>query len=165
MRARAAITAGSALRQLHRYNDALHVETAALRRALPVEHVHLLIGLAADAVGLGDAVLCARRLRAAERALPPRDWRARVRLDWVRCEHALLIDDPSASVRFARAALRRSRRTGSARHEAKSLLFLGVALREAGRAGSATALREAVRIARGCGSREIAAVAARVAKE
>jgi hypothetical protein len=164
IRARAAATAGSALRQSRRYGLARQVESAALRTAPPSERVHLLIGLAADAVGEGDEAGCARLLRRAVRALPPRAWRARVRLDWVRCEHALLTGDPEGAARFARASLVRSRRAGARRHEAKSLLFLGVSLRAGGRGGEDAVLRDAARIAAACGAAELASVATRVGK-
>ncbi|MCA1834462.1 MAG: hypothetical protein ABR548_00915 [Actinomycetota bacterium] len=147
IRVRAAVTAGSALRQRHLYDEAEAIESRALRNAPSEERAHLLIGLAADAVGRGDAGLCARRLGAAHHALRSRDWRARVRLDWVRCEHALLTGDAIRAVRVARAALLRSRRAGARRHQAKSLLFLGVSLRSAGKYGADESLLEALRLA------------------
>jgi tetratricopeptide (TPR) repeat protein len=160
VKTRAAVTAGSALRQLRRYDEARSIETAALRAAPARERAHVLIGLAADAVGVGDARTCARRLSEAARALPARDWRARVRLDWVRCERALLTGDAVAAVAFARSALRRSLRAGAVRHEAKSLLFLGVSLRTAARGDEGRrALRKAEQRARSCGATHLARVA------
>lgn len=161
VRARAAVTAGSALRQLRRYDEARAVELAALRNAhARSDRAHLLIGLAADAVGTGDARTCARRLKEAERALPARDWRARVRLDWVRCEHALLTGNPRAAAGFARTALRRALRARALRHAAKSLLFLGVSLRAQGRDEEGReALRAAAKLARACGAAYLARVA------
>lgn len=157
--ARAAVTAGSALRQLGRHEDAAAVERAALRTAPPDQRAHLLIGLAADAVGLGDARMCKRRPTEAAAALPARDSRARIRLAWVRAEHAFMIGRPCAAVTLAREALARSRTAAMPRHEAKSLLFLGVALRECGRPDATKALALARDRANECGARPVARVA------
>jgi len=148
--ARPAITLGSVLRQTNRHAEAREVERAALRRTPAGEaRTHLLIGLAADAVGLGD-------LRAVDAALdrvgrrPSGGWRAGVRLDWVRCERELLAGHPEAAAGRGRRALERSRRAGAKRHEAKSLLFLGAALSQVAprpKAG-APASREAERALR-----------------
>jgi hypothetical protein len=126
-----AVTLGSVLRQTGRHGEARTVERAALASAPGgAARVHLLIGLAADAVGLGelpqvDTVL--RRLR------PPvaGGWRAAVRLRWVRCERDLLAGRPAAAAVHARRALAIADRARARRHVAKSKLFLGVALLEA----------------------------------
>jgi len=157
--AAAAVTAGSALRQSHRHADAEAVERRALRIASADQRVHLLIGLAADAVGLGNASACARRLVAAAAALPTRDPRARIRLAWVRTEHALLIDAARDAARHAREALRRSRSAGFARHEAKSLLFVGVCLRRLGAARWRSIVEQAAEIAAASGARPVQDVA------
>src|SRR5260221_3675201 len=128
IRVRAAVTAGSALRQLGHYDQAASIERRALR--LGREPAHLRISLAADAVGLGDVRACARELAAAQAALAARDPRARIRLDWVRCEHALLRADAHAAAGWARSALRRSRAAGVRRPPAKAPLFFGAPLAE-----------------------------------
>jgi hypothetical protein len=145
LRARAAVTLGSALRQRGRHADARVVERAALRGARRAEdRSHLLIGLAADAVGVGDLAAVDDALRRVPET--PRGWRVRVRMRWVRCERELLAGRPARAAGHARAALALSRRAGAARHEAKSNLFLGAALIEsARRAGAPPRLeREAV---------------------
>ena len=159
-RARAAVTAGSALRQLSRHAEAQDLERSAL--SLGTERAHLLIGLAADAVGLGDPGACARRLHQARDAMPARDPRARIRLEWVRCEHALMKADPAGGAAFARAALKRSRIAGYRRHVAKSWLFLGVALSEAGLRSGDDALRNARDEATAIGAEPVAEVARRL---
>jgi hypothetical protein len=124
---RAAATLGSVLRQTGRHAEARTVERSAIRRAPTAElRGHLRIGLVADAVGLG-------RLPAVDRALAQigsvRGWRARVRLEWVRCERELLAGRAGLAAGHARRAHRLAAKAGARRHEAKSLLFLGVALR------------------------------------
>jgi hypothetical protein len=127
--AHAAATLGSILRQTGRHAQARTIESAALRRAATRElRAHLLIGLAADSVGIGDLAGVDRALRraAAERA---RGWRVAVRLRWVRCERELLAGHPAAAARWARSALAAAENAGARRHIAKSLLFLGAASR------------------------------------
>ena len=124
---RAAATLGSILRQTGRHARARTIESAALRRAPTRElRAHLLIGLAADAVGLGDLAAVDRGL---ERAVAERSrgWRVTVRLRWVRCERELLAGHPAAAARWARSALAAAEKAGAQRHIAKSLLFLGAA--------------------------------------
>jgi tetratricopeptide (TPR) repeat protein len=159
VRVAASVTAGSALRQMGEHRRARAFDERALRSAATrPERAHALIGLAADAVGAGDAAGCARRLaRAAEFARG--DARAGIRLDWVRAEHALMTGDARAAARFAKRALARSRAREMKRHEAKSSLFYGVALAAAGDEEAAKHLRTAERIARRIGAKPIATVA------
>jgi hypothetical protein len=159
VRARAAITLGSVLRQTNRHADARVVDRTALRSARDAAtRAHLLIGLAADAVGLGD-------LAAVDRAIarigprPAGGWRVAVRLRWVRCERELLAGRPIAAARHARSAVRRARSAGAIRHEAKSELFLGAALAGLEPASSARALRRARALASRVGARPVADVA------
>jgi hypothetical protein len=167
LKARSAVTLGSALRQSDRHADARVVERAALRRVAGDElRAHLRIGLAADAVGLGRLADVDANLAAVPRT--GRDWRVRVRLGWVRCERELLAGRPAAAVRHARAAGALAAKNRAARHEAKSSLFLGAALldvvaRDPGRADlireARRALRRALTLAERTGARPIAAVA------
>jgi len=160
LRARAAATLGSVLRQTGRHAEAASVERAAIVRGVaPAGRTHLLIGLVADAVGLAD-------LRAVDRALkqvgprPAGGWRARVRLAWVCCERELLAGRPEAAAAHARRGLAAAEKAGAKRHAAKSFLFLGAALTGAGEAAEARrALRRAHRIASRIGAAPIAAVA------
>jgi tetratricopeptide (TPR) repeat protein len=169
VRARATVTLGSVLRQTGRHGAARVVEEAALATAPGAElRRHLLIGLAADAVGLGELEVVVATLRRAGSELVG-GWRAGVRLRWVRCERDLLAGRPAGAARHARDAVALSRRAGARRHEAKSLLFAGAALRAAAARGHGTAaeeeearrsLREAGRIAARIGARPVADVAA-----
>lgn len=161
IRVAAAITAGSALRQLGRHRAAQEHDRRALRLArTDSERAHALIGLAADAIGTGRAALCGRRLAEATALAARDDWRAQVRLDWVRTEHGLALGRPRAALHSARRALRRVRAEGARRHIAKSHLFLGVALQEAGdERAAARELNAALAGARAIGAEPIAAVA------
>jgi hypothetical protein len=160
VRVSASLTLASALRQTDRHRLARPHDERALRLATDkAERAHALIGLAADAVGVGDRPACERRLRQAAEAAPRGDWRVWVRLYWVRAEHALLADDPRHAARWAALALARAKRAGAARHVAKSLLFLGVALDAAGDARARRPLTEAARAAARLGAEPIAAVA------
>lgn len=145
---RALVTAASALRQTHRHLPAHPMDESALRLAPDdATAAHALIGLAADCVGLGRAEEAEGHIDAAVRRAPGGDWRIRVRLAWVRCEHALLTARARKAATHARDALERSRAAGARRHEAKSLLFLGVALREAGDPAWTDAVRKSREIA------------------
>ncbi len=87
------------------------------------------LGLAADAVGLGDEAAARVELEQATALLEGRSdwWRQKVRALWVRAEVALLGGDPGAAVKAADGAVSLAEGSGAPRHVAKSLLFLGVA--------------------------------------
>ncbi|HEU4675725.1 MAG TPA: hypothetical protein VFS29_07045, partial [Motilibacteraceae bacterium] len=120
------------------------------------------LGLAADAVGLGETDAARAHLEQAQavRAVLAgwrgggrpgvRDacWRQEVRLAWVRAEVGLLTGRTDLAVEASRAALAAAEAAGAPRHVAKSALFLGVAQREAGQPAAARAgLRRAAALA------------------
>ncbi|MGH2785360.1 MAG: hypothetical protein ACRDJ1_08860 [Actinomycetota bacterium] len=168
LRAHAAVTLGSILRQTGRHAEARTIEAAAVRRApSPELRAHLHVGLAADAVGLGE-------LRAVDRELEraaitgSRDRRLAVRIRWVRCERELLAGRADRAVVWARSALAVSRRAGARRHVAKSLLFMGAAELELARNADRSSLRKArsaLRASRDAAQRIGAEPVARVARE
>jgi hypothetical protein len=105
--------------------------------------VDALIGLAADAVGLGDAVAAHRLLEAAgvaAQTVP--SWRPRARLGWVRAELALVEGRPDAAIAPAAEALTAATWGGSARHVLKSRIVLTVARAAAGELPAATAVSD-----------------------
>jgi len=161
VRVAAAITLASVLRQTSRHPAAERWDRAALGKArADVERAHALIGLAADAIGRGRVSACESRLAEADALGLDGDWRVQVRLDWVRVERALTIGRARDGLSPGRRAVRRSREVDAPRHVAKSRLFYGVALADAGFA--ATARRElsaAERGARACGAGRVARVA------
>jgi tetratricopeptide (TPR) repeat protein len=113
------------------------------------------LGLAADAVGLGEAVVAAEFLaRARVRAEARQDWwRQGVRLAWVQAEVALLAGDAEAAVEAVTPAVHRAEVAGAPRHVAKSLLFLGVAQIQADRIDeAASTLRRAATLAESLGA-------------
>jgi len=129
LRHRFALTAGSALRQTNRHREAVTFDVLSERLATTAEQrAHAWISLAADAVGLGDAARCEALLERAGQGA--RTWRAQVRWRWVGTELALLTRDGAGALDHARIARAVSARAGAVRHEAKSLLFEGVALAE-----------------------------------
>ncbi|MCT2588155.1 hypothetical protein JT362_34100 [Actinophytocola sp. S1-96] len=85
----------------------------------------VLLGLAADAVGLGRPG-AARRLVAAVPA--DAGWRAAIRTGWVRAETELVAGRPGDAVRHAEPAAELAAWSGSVRHRVKSALVLGAAL-------------------------------------
>lgn len=86
-----------------------------------------LIGLAADAVGLGDAETADRLLHRVERDnVKQISWRSSVRLSWVRAELALSQQRPAEAVPWAGRAVELSRDAGAVRHRLKSELVLVV---------------------------------------
>jgi tetratricopeptide (TPR) repeat protein len=152
----AAATAASVHRQLGRHAAARTLDDRAL--ALAGDSAEAVfdarLGLAADAVGLGEAQVAETELaRAAEVAQGRADWwRQRVRLEWVRTEVALLTGDPAEAARCADAAVTLAEVSGAPRHVAKGLLFLGVAEVERGdRPAAVATLRRAATLAESLG--------------
>jgi hypothetical protein len=114
-----------------------------------------LLGLAADAVGLGDEPTAAARVAEAAALVDGRPdwWRQRVRLGWVQAEVALLAGRPADAVAAAAPAVDLAEHSGAPRHVAKGLLFLGVAQVEAGRPAEAVGtLRRAGLLAESLGT-------------
>ncbi len=110
------------------------------------------LGLAADAVGLGDADAAREHLATAEGLVDAHDdgwWRQRVRFDWCRAELALLEDTPGDAVSAAVAAVERAEHARAPRHVAKGLLFQGVAELQSGSAETVGTLRRAATLAEG----------------
>jgi hypothetical protein len=100
--------------------------------------VDALVGLAADAIGLGELALADRLLNRAERtAREHPSWRPLVRWHWVRAELALAQGLPEQAARVMEPAVALARRAGAARHEIKSAL-----VRSAAEAGAGRAVRE-----------------------
>ncbi len=107
------------------------------------------LGLAADAVGLGQPAAARAQLDEAA-ALASRDggrWRQQVRWGWVCAEVALLVEDATTAVRASSESTRTAENANAPRHVAKSLLFRGVAERQAGCRGAAATLRQAAALA------------------
>ena len=147
---------GSVRRQLGRHSDAREADQRALALADGGEAAFACrLGLAADAVGLGDDATAHSELEAAQALLPERPtewWRQRVRFDWVRAEVALLDGDAETAIGAAEAAVERAERARAPRHVAKSLLFQGVAQVTSGVAEGSTSLRRAATLAEGLGA-------------
>lgn len=148
---------GSIRRQLGRHAEARGVDERglALTDGTGEAAFTCLLGLAADAVGLGDSVTAHEHATAAEKLLPERTtewWRQRVRYDWVHAEIALLDEQPEAAVEHAESAVERAERARAPRHVAKSLLFQGVAQIQSGDLAGAAALRRAATLAEGLGA-------------
>lgn len=161
IRVAAAITLASVLRQTGRHARAETWDRAALDRArTDSERAHALVGLAADAIGRGRVSACEARLAQADALGVTGDWRVQVRIDWVRVERALTMGRPRDGMRAGRRAVLLARRADARRHVAKSRLFYGVALADAGFATAARReLTAASRGARACGAQQVARVA------
>lgn len=147
-RSLAASTYASLERQQGRYDSAAEFDRVAAATAGGSLDAQLdaLVGLTADAVGHGDLATARANLATLDAVLasappppvpsqpglpPPRDnWRAPIRRGWVACEVALLAEDPPAAVAAVLPAVTLAARRAAPRHLAKSLLFLGVAVRE-----------------------------------
>lgn len=127
----AASSMASVSRQLGRHAEGRVRDEVALDLAghAPEARFDALLGLAADAVGLGEDAEAAVRLGEAGELVVGRSdwWRQRVRLDWVAAEIALLRDRPTDAVERAAIAIALAESSGAPRHVAKGLLFQGVA--------------------------------------
>jgi hypothetical protein len=167
VRVMSAITLASVLRQMSRHAAAERWDRIALRDArTDIERAHALIGLAADAIGRQRVSACESRLTEAEWLGLDDEWRVQVRLDWVRVERALTIGRARDGLAPGRRALRRARQADAVRHIAKSRLFYGVALADAGFAAAAQReLSAASRGARACGAGRVARVARTVLEQ
>lgn len=153
----ASATVASVHRQLGRHAVAQGYDERALAGSMGLGEAGFdaLLGLAADAVGLGDPGTASDRLAEAAALTEGRPdwWRQRVRLGWVRAEVALLEGRPDDAVAAAQAAVDLAEHSGAPRHVAKGLLFLGVAQLEAGRPAEAVpALRRAGLLAESLGT-------------
>ncbi|HXV93351.1 MAG TPA: hypothetical protein VD813_08650 [Pseudonocardia sp.] len=159
--AHAAVTRASHLRQLGGHAAARGLDAYALRRAgtappepaleadgadPPAARADALVGLAADAVGLGEPELAERLLAAAAAQAHP-SWRCRVRVGWVQAELALARGRPAEAVEPARLAFAAARRAGSLRHVVKSGIVLAVARAAADPAAAPEAVTELDRAA------------------
>jgi hypothetical protein len=87
-----------------------------------------LIGLAADALGVGRFAASSRLLRRAGERVGELPARSKVRLAWVTAELAMVTGDGCAAVGHARRAVDASGSTGSVRHAVKSDVVLAAAL-------------------------------------
>ena len=138
----AAATVASIHRQLGRHSVAQGYDEMALEGSAGEGEAGFdgQLGLAADAVGLGEREEATSRLAEAELLADDRPdwWRQRVRLGWVRAEVALLHGRADEAAAAAAAAVELAEHSGAPRHVAKGLLFLGVAQVEAGRTDEAT---------------------------
>ncbi len=148
----AASTAGSLHRQIGRHGAARMLDQRAVELAGDTAEAlfDARLGLAADAVGLGEQPVARAELDAATALLEGRSdwWRQKVRALWVRAEVALLAGDPTAGAKAADGAVTLAEGSGAPRHVAKSLLFLGVAQVQGGEPGEATeTLRRAATLA------------------
>jgi tetratricopeptide (TPR) repeat protein len=150
----AAATAASVHRGLGRHEFARELDQRALDlsggRGEAAFDANL--GLATDAVGLGDVETARDYLAVSEELLSGHDddwWRQRVRFDWARAEVALLADEPNEAVSAAAAGVEQAERARAPRHVAKGLLFLGVAELQAGSPEAPATLRRAATLAEG----------------
>jgi hypothetical protein len=128
-------TRASFLRQLGWHTHARRWDGRALALAGrdPEACTDALIGLAADALGVGRLAASARALhRAAELATDSVPARQRVRLAWVSAELAMAGGQGSAAVAHAELAVEAAAALGSARHTVKSQVVLAAALCSAG---------------------------------
>lgn len=124
-------TIASTLRQERRHVEAQKHDEQAL---LIADHVTIFdahIGLAADAVGQLD-VRTAREFWARAMAVARPEWRQQVRLAWVEVEILLMRKRAAQALKVAQAATETAEIAEAPRHQAKSLLFAGVAARELG---------------------------------
>jgi hypothetical protein len=155
----AAATVASVHRQLGRHTiawdfDALGLTAADAIPGLDEAVFDCRLGLASDAVGLGERDIATTELGVAASVADahPDWWRQRVRLDWVRAEIALLEENPAGAQEAAAEAIDRAELAKAPRHVAKGLLFLGVAQAQSGASDTLTTLRRAATLAEQLGT-------------
>jgi hypothetical protein len=126
----AASTLAAHRRQLGGHAAARALDALALSIASPGDREarsDALLGLAADALGLGRLAE-ARRLIDAAGQLGAAGWRAEIRIRWVRAEVELGAGSPGRALPHAEEAAELAEASGSTRHRIKSALILGAAL-------------------------------------
>lgn len=128
-------TQASFLRQLGWHDKARRWDGSALAVAGgdPEGSVDALIGLAADALGVGRYAASAAALRRAQGLLDDGPPRLAVRLSWVSAELAMATGDGATAVGHAERAGELATAFGSARHSVKSEVVLAAALCSDGR--------------------------------
>jgi hypothetical protein len=159
LRSLPASAVGAIQRQLGRHAEGRDWDQSALESAGdPEAECEALLGLASDAVGLGEPGVAEGALARVELVLADRPlwWRHHIRLDWVRAEVALLVGDPGEARAAAERALEAAEAASAPRHVAKSLLFAGVAATSHGQQGAAVdLLARAAVLAEGLGARPL----------
>ena len=153
----AGASSASVRRQLGQHALAKSIDERALSLAdgAPEATFDAVLGLAADAVGLDDAVVAHKHLgQAAELVAARADWwRQNVELAWVQAEIALLEGDPDAAAGVLGGAIQSAEVSGAPRYVSKSLLFLGVSQVQAGQLDAAeVTLRRAATLAESLGA-------------
>jgi hypothetical protein len=150
----AASTAASVHRGLGRHDAARELDTRGLALADGSAEAMFdsVLGLAADAVGIGDIETARAQFTEAEALVAGHGgdwWRQRVRLDWARAEISLLAEAPQDAIAAATDAVNGAEAARAPRHVAKSLLFQGVAEVHAGSEDAIATLRRAAGLAEG----------------
>lgn len=153
----ASSTVASVHRQLGRHEDARAWDEQArvLAGDAPEAVFDAELGLAADAIGLGQEGTASSALDAAEQLVADRAdwWRQRVRLGWVRGELALLAQRPADAVEHTAAAVALAEASGAPRHVAKGTMFTGIGQVQLGDLDAAAAsLRRAAGLAESLGA-------------
>ncbi|RDH76068.1 hypothetical protein DVS77_23635 [Mycolicibacterium moriokaense] len=138
-------TEASFLRQLGRHDRARGWDGRALAVADgdPEGCLDALIGLAADALGVGRFAAAAAALGRARRLLDDGSARQAVRLAWVSAELAMATGDGRTAIGHAERAVELSGPLGSLRHRVKSEVVLAAALCSDGRLERARGVADA----------------------
>ena len=138
-------TQASFLRQLGWHDKARRWDGSALAVAGgdPEGSVDALIGIAADALGVGRFAASAAALRRAQGLLEDGPPRLAVRLSWVSAELAMATGDGATAVGHAKRAGELATAFGSARHSVKSEVVLAAALCSDGRLDRSRAVADA----------------------
>lgn len=143
-RSLSAAAVATLFRQLGRHADARDWDRAALEIAAGSADAQFdaWLGLASDAVGLGDSDQAFVAIAQAEPIVATRPlwWRQKIRLDWVRAEVSLLRGDTSTARLAGERALDAAESAGAPRHVAKSLLLAGIAAAQGGQRDAAADL-------------------------
>ena len=89
-----------------------------------------MLGSAADSVGMGDREGATSKVAQARAMCSenPSWWRERIRLGWVQCEVALILDRAAEAIPPLTRSVQEAEQVGAPRHVAKSLLFLAAAM-------------------------------------
>lgn len=128
----AACTLASIHRQVGKFAEARAFDewAAAVAASDPRVAFDAMLGAAADCVGVGDREGATERVAQARAMCSenPSWWRERIRLGWVQCEVALILDRAAEAIPPLTRSVQEAEQVGAPRHVAKSLLFLAAAM-------------------------------------
>lgn len=152
----AAATLASIHRQVGKFAEARAFDdwAATVAASDPRVAFEAVLGSAADCVGVGDREGATVQVAQARAMCSenPSWWRERIRLGWVQCEVALILDRAAEAIAPLTRSVQEAEQVGAPRHVAKSLLFLSAAMHTVGDPAALSVMGRAALLAESLGA-------------